>query len=144
MSPAWKQDGWAAMVIVDNGRAFDFLAWYRPLTISKATVQKPVLEELHGEVSWRLTRPGTCSPIHFKRMEFEKIGALPVDNDKVRRSFPNLRPGTSAAISDISIANGLHVAPYIAEALMPGPEQVPNLNSGKASTILEIAEILSN
>jgi hypothetical protein len=31
--PAWKQDGWSAMVIVDRGRAFDFLSWYRPLTI---------------------------------------------------------------------------------------------------------------
>jgi hypothetical protein len=144
MSPAWKQNGWAAMIIVDNGRAFDFLAWYRPLTISKATVQKPVLEELHGEVLWRLGRAGTCSSLHFKRMEFEKIGAVPVDKDKLRRSFPNIRPGTSAAISDISIANGLHVAPYIAEALMPRPEEALNLNRGKASTILSIAEILSN
>lgn len=144
MSPAWKQDGWAAMVIIDNGRAFDFLAWYRPLTISRATVQKPVLEELHGEMLWRLTGPGTCSPLHFKRMEFEKIGALPIDDDKVCRSFPNMRPGTSAAISDISIANGLHVAPYISGASMPRPEEALNLNRGKASTILEIAEILSN
>jgi hypothetical protein len=144
MSPAWKQDGWAAMVVVDNGRAFDFLAWYRPLTISRAMVQKPALEELHGEVLWRLARPGTCSPLHFKRMEFEKIGALPVDNDKVRGSFPQMRPGTSAAISDISIANGLHVAPYVAEALMPRPEQAVNRNRGTASTILNVAEILSN
>ena len=144
MSPAWKQDGWAAMVIVDNGRAFDFLAWYRPLTISRARVQKPVIEELHGEVLWRLGRPGTCSPLHFKRMELEKIGAVPVDKDKVRRSFPNIRPGTSAAISDISIANGLHVAPYIAEALMPRPDEALNLNRGRVSTILGLPEILSN
>jgi hypothetical protein len=144
MSPAWKQDGWAAMVIVDNGRAFEFLAWYRPLTISMARVQKPVIEELHGEVLWRLGRPGTCSPLHFKRMELEKIGAVPVDKDKVRRSFPNIRPGTSAAISDISIANGLHVAPYIAEALMPRPDEALNLNKGRVSTILGLAEILSN
>jgi hypothetical protein len=142
-SPAWKQDSWAAMVVVDRGRAFDFLAWYRPLTISRATIQKPVLEQLRGELLWRLTRPGTCSPLHFKRMEFEKIGALPVDNDRLRSSFPNMRPGTNAAISDISIANGLHVAPYVAEAVMPKPEEALSLKRGKAYTILSIAEILS-
>jgi hypothetical protein len=144
MAPAWKQDGWAAMIIVDRGRAFDFLAWYRPMTISRATVQKPVLEELRGEVLWRLTRPGTCSPLHFKRMEFEKIGALPVDNDKLRSSFPNMRPGTSAAISDISIANAINVAPYATGVLMPRPRESLNLNRGGPSTILDIAKILSN
>lgn len=144
MAPAWKQDSWAAMVIVDRGRAFDFLSWYRPVTISRATVQKPVLEELRGDVLWRLTRPGTCSPLHFKRMEFEKIGAVPVDNDKLGRSFPNMRPGTSAAISDISIANGINVAPYATEVVMPRPGEPPNLSRGKPSTILNIAEILSS
>jgi hypothetical protein len=83
-TPAWKRDGWAAMVIVDRGRAFDFLAWYRPLTISRAMVQKPALEELREMVLWRLAHAGTCSPLHFRRMEFENIGALPVDNDKLR------------------------------------------------------------
>lgn len=54
MAPSWKQDGWSAMVIVDRGRAFDFLAWYRPLTISRATAHKPTLEELRGQVLWSL------------------------------------------------------------------------------------------
>ena len=31
---AWKgQDGWSAAVIVDRGRAFEFLTWYRPVTL---------------------------------------------------------------------------------------------------------------
>jgi len=145
MAPAWKQDGWAAMVIVDRGRAFDFLAWYRPLTISKATVQKPVLEELRGEVLWRLAHAGTCSPLHFKRMEFEKIGALPVDNEKLRHSFPDMPPGTTAAISDISIANGVSVAPYVSEVLMPRPGELLNFRRGRPyPTILSIAEILAS
>ncbi len=118
-APAWKRDGWEVMVIVDRGRAFDFLAWYRPLTISRATVQKPVFEDLRGESLWRLARAGTCSPLHFKRMEFEKIGVLPVDNDKLRRSLPDMAPGTRAAVSDISLANAVSVAPYVPEVLMP-------------------------
>jgi hypothetical protein len=144
MAPAWKQDGWAAMVIVDRGRAFDFLAWYRPLTISRATVQKPVFEELRGEVLWRLAHAGTCSPLHFKRMEFEKLGVLPVDNDKLRRSFPDLAPGTRAAVSDISLANAISVGPYVPEVLMPMPGESLNFSKGRPyRTILSIVEILS-
>ena len=30
----WIPDGWSAMVIIDRGRTFEFLSWYRPLTIS--------------------------------------------------------------------------------------------------------------
>lgn len=145
-TPAWKQDGWAAMVIVDHGRAFDFLAWYRPLTVSKAMLQKPTLEELRAVELWRLAHHGTCSPLHFKRMEFEKIGALPVDNDKLRRSFPTqMVPGKWAAINDISICNGVSVGPYVPEVLMPRPGEPLNFKRGRPyPTILNIAEILSS
>jgi len=145
-TPAWKQDGWAAMVIVDHGRAFDFLAWYRPLTISKAMVRKPTLEELRDVALWRLAHAGTCSPLHFRRMEFESIGALPVDNDKLRRSFPAaIVPGTRAAVSDISICNGISVAPYVPEVMMPRPGEPLNFKRGRPyPTILSISEILSS
>jgi hypothetical protein len=36
----WKHDGWGAMVVVDRGRAFDFLTWYTPLTIAVPMVEK--------------------------------------------------------------------------------------------------------
>lgn len=145
MARAWTPDSWSAMVIVDCGRAFDFLAWYRPLTISRAMPHKPTLDELQGELLWRLARAGTSSPLHFKRMEFEKIGVLPVDADRVRRSFPGMRPGISAAVSDISIANGVSVVPYIPEALMPRPGETLNYSSGRPyPTILGIGEILSS
>lgn len=145
MARAWTQDGWSAMVIVDCGRAFDFLSWYRPLTVSKATVHKRTLDELQGEVLWKLAHAGTCSPLHFKRMEFEKIGVLPVDGDKLRRSFPGMRPGTRAAVSDISIANRVSVAPYIPEVLMPRPGEPLNYSRGRPyPTILGIEEILSS
>jgi hypothetical protein len=107
----WKQDGWSAVVIVDRGRAFDFLSWYRPLTLSTATVQRPTLAELRGDVLWKLERAGTCSPVHFKRMELEKIGTLPIDKDKVKRTLPVMPPGTFEAIDDVSLANALNVGP---------------------------------
>jgi hypothetical protein len=143
-TPAWKQDGWAAMVIVDRGWAFDFLAWYRPLTISKAMAQKPTLEELREVVLWRLAHAGTCSPLHFRRMEFENIGALPVDTDKLRRLFPaDIVPGTRAAVGDISICNGVSVGPYVPEVMMPRPGEPLSFKRGRPyPTILSVREIL--
>ncbi|HEX5411274.1 MAG TPA: hypothetical protein VFZ27_05380 [Terriglobia bacterium] len=145
MTPAWTRDGWSAMVIIDCGRAFDFLAWYRPITICRARPQKPTLDELRGEVLWRLARPGTCSQVHFRRMEFQKIGALPIDPDKLRQAFPGMRPGARAAVSDISIANGVSVAPYVPEVLMPNPGAPVNYSRGKPyPTLLGIGQILSS
>jgi len=130
----WKQDGWSAFVVVDRGRAFDFLTWYRPLTSSATTVQKPTVTELRGEVQWKLGRAGTCSPVHFKRMELEKLGHLPIDSDKLRRWFPVMPPGTSQAIDDISLANALNVG-----------RSGPAVSHGKPqSTIPGIDQILSS
>jgi hypothetical protein len=144
-TPVWTQDGWSAMVTVDRGRAFDFLAWYRPLTVTRAWDNKPSLEELRGEVLWRLASHGTCSPLHFKRMEFERIGVLPIDHDKLCRAFPgSMVPGTRAAISDISISNKISVAPYTPEVLMPGPGEPLNYSRGRPyPTILGIGQILT-
>jgi hypothetical protein len=102
---SWKgQDGWSVTVIVDRGRAFDFLVWYRPL-IAAAMTEKPTMLALRGVPSWKLERAGTCSASHFKKMELEKIGMLPIDREKLTRTFREMRPGISAAINDISIAN---------------------------------------
>jgi hypothetical protein len=109
---SWHADSWAAMVIVDCGRAFDFLAWYRPLTVVTAMAEKPALAALEGDLIWKLGRPGTCTAPHFKRMGFEKIGAIAIDGEKLKACFGELRPGTSAAVSDISIANQISVGPY--------------------------------
>jgi len=145
LAPAWRQDGWSAMVIVDRGRAFDFLSWYRPLTISMATVQKPTLETLRAEVLWRLAQAGICSAVHFKRMELEKIGKLTIDNDKLRRSFPDMRPGTTQAVENISIANAVSVGPYVPAVLMPRPGEPLNLSRGRPyPTILGIERVLSD
>ena len=132
------------MVVVDRGRAFDFLSWYRPVTISMAQVKKPTLEELRGEVLWRLARAGTCSAVHFKRIEFEEIGALAIDDEKVRLSFPDMKPGTSQAIDGISIGEQISVGPYVPAVKMPRPGEPLNLSLGRPyPTILGIEELLS-
>jgi hypothetical protein len=133
--PHWAgQDGWSALVIIDHGRAFDFLAWYRPLTIMTATAERPTLAGLRGEMPWILRSAGTCSPVHFRRMELEKIGTLPVDVGKSGRAFPGTRPGTRQAISDISLCNHLHVGPAL-----------PAVSLGRPySTIPDIGQILSD
>jgi hypothetical protein len=141
---AWKQDGWSAMVIVDRGRAFDFLSWYRPLTISAATGQKPTLAALRGEVLWRLARGGTCSTVHFKRLELEKLGTLAIDAEKLSRLFPGMKPATYAAISDISIDNALNVAPSVPEVITPKPGEPRSLSRGRPNpAMLGIDQILS-
>ena len=135
----WAQDAWSAFVIIDSGRAFDFLSWYRPLTLAQARAEKPILDSLHGEVMWRLESPGTCSSIHFERMKLEKIGVFNIDRDKRKQVFPELRPGISAAVADISIANRMHVAPREARL-----EIKPLNQKGQTRRIVGIDQILSD
>jgi hypothetical protein len=108
----WTADGWAAIVIVDCGRAFDFLAWYRSVTLAEARSEKPAIDSLRSDVLWRLEGAGTCSASHFKKMALEKIGTVPVDREKLKRLFPTrMQPGISMAISDVSIANRMDTLP---------------------------------
>jgi hypothetical protein len=142
-STVWKQDGWSAFVLVGRGRAFDFLSWYRPLTVSKATAQRPTLAALRGEMLWKLSHAGTCSAVHFRRMELEKLGTLAVNEEKLIRSFPNMKPGILAAVEDISIGNGLNVGPAVRDALMPKPGEPLSFKWGRPyPTILGIERIL--
>jgi hypothetical protein len=105
----WKQDGWGIAIVVDVGRAFDYLAWYRHITPLGALGTKPDAEIIASLAPWILRRPGTCSSVHFKRMELENIGRVAVDSAKVYTFFPEMKPGTYQAINDISIANELSV-----------------------------------
>jgi hypothetical protein len=139
----WNQDGWGAAIVVGRGRAFDFLAWYTPLTIAYARTEKPTITQLRAEPLWVLRNPGTCSPVHFKRLELEKIGAVAIDGAKLERSLP-LPPGQRSAIDDISIANSLSIGPHLPAALMPIPGQPLNFSRGRPfRTIASLDEILS-
>jgi hypothetical protein len=107
----WNQDGWGALLIIDCGRAFDFLAWYRFLTILNSIPQKPDVSCLQGPVDWELELPGTCSAAHYKKMQLEKLCNMAIDRGRVRECFGAPAFGTAAAVNDISIANGLCLGP---------------------------------
>lgn len=109
VAPAWVPDGWNAAVIVSAERAFDFLAWYRPLTLAAALTEKPDLAQLRSATSWRLKSPGTCKATDLKRLGMEKIATVRFDTEKLKSAFPALPSGANAAINDRSIARELSV-----------------------------------
>jgi len=104
----WFRDGWAAMVIVERGRAFDFFAWYRPIVVLACFDRQPALEDLRA-AEWSVRLAGTCSRLHITRMEVERVGSFDIDQQNVARLFPGLRSGDRQAIADISIANRMSV-----------------------------------
>jgi hypothetical protein len=109
MQPAWRQDSWGACVVIECGRAFDYLAWYRPIVVELAFREKPALGDLRGPRLWYRERAGTCSRSHYRRMALCPIGSVPLDPDRLAQAFALRkadRPAIDAA-SDISIANRL-------------------------------------
>ena len=107
----WFHDGWGAMVIVDRGRAFDFFVWYRPLIVNRVFgTEEPDLSMLE-QAAWSVTLAGTCTAVHFRRMELRKIGAFTINLEKRKEALPGLGAGTRQAIGDISIANRIDVRP---------------------------------
>lgn len=144
MPGGWTQDGWGALVIVERGRAFDFLTWYRPLTIAHARTEKPSLEQVCAENLWVLKRPGTCPPLHFKRLELERIGTVPINDEKFARAFPARPSGRVYAVDNISFANSLSIGPHLPMASIHIPGQPPNFGRGRPyPAIANLDEILS-
>ena len=137
----WAHDGWGIMVIVERGRAFDYLAWYRFVTIGTAVNQKPTEIPLDGTQLWVLRQPGTVTPVHIKRMRLEKLGRVTIDADKLHTMFSGRKPGTSQATNNISIANGMHVGPKLPARAMPPPTE-PRSYQVAYPTMLGLAAIL--
>ena len=143
MRPAWHQDGWAAAVIVEAGREFGFLSWYRPLAIANAFPKKPGMQDILANSIWVLKWPGTCSTSHFKKMRIEKSGVVTIDCEKLDRCFPNRPTGRSAAVNDISIANKLKVGPALQTQSIQLLGEQPNREFGRQyQTIGRLEEIL--
>lgn len=112
----WKHDGWGAMLIIDVGLAFDYLAWYTLATIDVMTEQPIRTDEALKSRKWFLRSSGTTSVAHMKKMELAKIESWDLDHDKIAKNFPDLKPGISYAVNDISISNQMNVAPIDAQA----------------------------
>ncbi|TMJ59908.1 MAG: hypothetical protein E6G81_07825 [Alphaproteobacteria bacterium] len=140
--PDWHHDGWAVMIVVACGRAFDYLAWYRFLTIDTAIGEKPAAIPMDSSQLWVLRRPGTVTPLHIKRLRLEKLGAVAIDGDKFGAIFPGLKPGIAQAINDISIANQMNVGPHLAARWMPRPGE-PREARTAYPTILGLRSILA-
>jgi len=110
----WVPDGWRQFVILDQGRAFDYLAWHQPLVCKKPVKQKPRLFDAGDDLWWELDTPKTCPQRYYDCMRIEAIGRLPIDMEKARARFAKQsRPGIVylgwsahwGAINDITIAD---------------------------------------
>jgi len=109
---AWKQDGWGAFVVVERGLAFEFLAWYRPLVVAEPLSERPTLAQLGAPRMWLLRSPGTLTARHAKNMQFDSVGRISIDSEKLDRAFPRRGPPTFCVVSDISIANNIKVRAF--------------------------------
>ena len=112
----WIPDGWRQFVIVNRGRAFDYLAWYHPLVCKKPVQQKPHLVDAGADLWWKFDTPKTCPQRHFDLMEIAAIGTVPIDMEKARARFAKSRPGyvhlgcdgRSWAVNEVSIADSMN------------------------------------
>ncbi|HEY3674991.1 MAG TPA: hypothetical protein VGK84_03290 [Candidatus Tumulicola sp.] len=102
----WVPNMWSAFLVVDRGRAFEYLPWYTIMTLRQELADLPTLETLRGEL-WAFHGAGTSSATHMKRLELKSLGNVPLDRDRLEKAFPKLPDGIEAAISDVSIANHL-------------------------------------
>jgi len=136
----WTQNGWGATVILDCGRAFGFLSWYRPAVLAETRSEKPAPESLRGAMLWVLGSPGTCPASHFKRMELEKIATFRIDRTKAQAAFSGrFGTGVPAAVHDISIANALKSVPPGAAIPNPGGRE-----KWRPPTLFEIEQVFSD
>lgn len=104
----WSQDAWSACIVVDNGLAYDHLAWYRFATIKHELNEKPTIEAL-AQLPFALRGAGTTSNVHMKRMAFELLGNVVIDRAAIEAAFGVLKAAVSAAVQDVSIGNHLWV-----------------------------------
>jgi hypothetical protein len=107
----WEPDGWQAIVVVERGREFGIIAWYRCLRAVRSFQHKPTLASLWNESGWVLENPGTFSRTHFKRMQMERVGTLKLDPEKVNNAFASREGAREFALADISIAEWTDAAP---------------------------------
>lgn len=119
----WRADGFGMMLVVGRGRAFDYLAWYHAIKAGAVVPAIPDRESLVATVRW--TAPpayGTCSKLHFRKMELAELGVFPVDRAKADHFFPHLVPATWHATADVSIANGMDFGRPASPSLWRAPD----------------------
>jgi hypothetical protein len=135
--PGWRQDGWGVLAVVETGHVFGYLAWLRAMTLNDVRPVQPDMASLWAEQSWTLRRPGTCSPLHFRRMELQRIGQVSVDHGKLTSLFPDIPSPRTAAIIDKSIANHLNIAPRPSFSKRPGGQEALVRGLGQVARVRE-------
>jgi hypothetical protein len=104
----WAPDGWSALVVVECGRLFGYLAWYRYVALCAALPDRPDHDTLlRSDLRWKLARPGTVTAVHCKRLQLQQVGSCLINPDLLAEHFPNRRPPLPYVVQDISIANGM-------------------------------------
>ena len=121
-SRPWVQDGWSALVMIDRGRAFDFLVWYRGIILDQPVNDMPAQATVSADWRWQMRRPGTCSTEHFKRMRMQRTGHFKIDTERLMAAFGPLPSGNTHAISNISIANQLFLVRATSRQFTAGSE----------------------
>jgi hypothetical protein len=106
----WSPDGFGLMLVIGRGRAFGYLAWCQAAPSIEVVPSIPDRTKLIGEIRWGLPIYGTCSPAHFRKIELEEIGVFPINPARLDHFFPHLAQGTTYAIHDISLANGMKIS----------------------------------
>jgi hypothetical protein len=110
----WRNDfiqtGWGAGLVSFAGHILDYFACYQVVVCKKGfpTNQKPNKTTLIEEMLWSLNHPGTCSKLHFKRMEIELIDNVDYAEEaiKTQEKF-GYDTYMSTVTSNISLANRL-------------------------------------
>ena len=136
-SSRWNRDqkAWGAAYIVRSGHVFQYLAYYYPLVLASRfeLSNKPSVEDLlsignreqdrarllnrqladepASNINWELKRPGTCSQLHFRRLQIDILDHIAVDENKLVSNFPRMRDGRYQTVNNISISNSLGASP---------------------------------
>ena len=55
--------------------------------------------------------PGTCSKIHFERLQLELLCRLPIDERALALDFPEMHDGKYQTVNDISVSASLGADP---------------------------------
>jgi hypothetical protein len=132
----WAQDAWGAMLVVDAGLAFGYLAWYRVMVAKYEFDNRPTVAML-ARAPWTLRDAGTCSLTHFRRMALELISKVVVNTEKLESAFGKLGTGDAAAVSDISIGNHTGVVsknPDTLRFVQPSMERAHSLDLQEFTT----------
>ncbi|MDH1341126.1 hypothetical protein [Ectopseudomonas oleovorans] len=129
--PTWEEagfepDGWGALVVLQKGRAFDWLPW---VSVAALTVPHELYPSLDDALKAHLLTDdlqteGAAKVVpkrsHFKRMKMELIGRVPLNKEKAERHVSTWSdvsaidngwslssPAFSSNIGDLSIGSCL-------------------------------------